>query len=72
MKLIVKSTKFAEIFTSNNVYSNAITGDIEYDILSALKGKKLSLNLSKSYTHTAKELKAFIDRSYLIVGKLQK
>lgn len=67
MKLIVKSSKLVTIFTSSNVYSNAIFVNIRYDILSALKGKRLSLNLSNSYTHTANQSKSFFIPSYLIV-----
>ena len=67
MKLIVKSSKLVTIFTLSNVYSNAIFVNIKYDILSALKGERLSLNLSNSYTHTANQSKSFFIASYLIV-----
>ncbi|KKQ34857.1 MAG: hypothetical protein US51_C0025G0011 [Microgenomates group bacterium GW2011_GWA2_37_6] len=67
MKLIVKSSKLATIFTSCNVYSNVIAVNIKYDILSALRGKKLSLNLSNSYTHTANQFNFSFIASYLIV-----
>lgn len=70
MKLIVRSSKLANIFTSSNVYSNKIDVSIRFSILSALISKKLSLSLSNSYTHTAKNLRTFIERAYLIVGKI--
>lgn len=53
MKLIAKSTKLATFFTSTNVYSNLLLDFGLNSIVLASAMRKISLSLSKSYTHTA-------------------
>lgn len=67
MKLIVKSSKLARIFTSCNVYSNEKLYALLNGIVLSIAGGKRSLNLSNSYTQTANQSKSFFIASYLIV-----
>ncbi|EKD86624.1 MAG: hypothetical protein ACD_37C00210G0002 [uncultured bacterium] len=52
MEFALRSIKIGFFFTSRVVYSILANLSLQLDLFLALKARKLSLNLSNSYTHS--------------------